>query len=78
MTKVTREYLVGTNGLTGNCKYYASDPDEALMFAHRHERFLQITKNHPGISADKAIQIAKDECDMPNFRIDYCILQSGG
>jgi len=75
MTKTTNVYVVATNGLSGRCQYQASDPDEALMYAHRHERFLRLIKQHPEMPPTKVMQIAKDECYMPDFRIESCILE---
>lgn len=81
MTKTTRVYRIGTNGLaggqSGKCDYMATDPDEALMFAYRHERFLRLLRNYPNINPARAMQLAKDELAMPDFRVKSCVLHEG-
>jgi hypothetical protein len=75
ITKETNRYLVNTSGLTGRTSFQATDPDEALMFAHRYERFLRVRRNHPQFPIEKVRRIANDECEIPDFRIESCILE---
>ena len=75
IVKETKRYSVKTNGLSGRSSYRATDPDEALMFAVRHERFLRIRRQRPDIPIEKLRQIVKDECEMPDFRVESCILE---
>lgn len=76
MTKVdAKRYQVGTNGLSGKTSYMAKDPDEALMFAQRTERFLRLKRDNPSTNDQKLMEEAKRDAWMPDFRIEYVILE---
>lgn len=76
IAKNTKRYLVTTTGLTGRTSYQASDPDEALLFAHRHEIFLRLRRNRPQMSIEQIRQRTQEEdCEIPDFKIESCILE---
>ncbi len=68
-------YTVGTNGLSGENDYEGRDPDDALMHAHRYERYLRLMKQNPRMLPGEGLFLAQDEIEMPDFRIDFCILK---
>jgi hypothetical protein len=75
LAREKRRYLISTNGLTGEASYLATDPDQALMFAHRYERYKRARQSQPNMATTQLSQIAKDECEIPGFRIKSCILE---
>ena len=76
MITKTKRYLVTTTGLTGIASYQATDPDEALLFAHRYEIFLRLKRNQPDMSIEHIRMLTRDEdCEIPDFKIESCILE---
>ena len=67
-------YFIMTNGLSGDGIYKADNPDEALTFARQHEIFLRLLRKYPSIPVAMAGQLAKEDCDLPDFRVTCCIL----
>lgn len=70
-----RYYIVTTSGLSKTAPFVALDPDEALMYTYRLERYLRALKMNPSLSDDKAMAIANDDCSspLPDFKVETCI-----
>jgi hypothetical protein len=70
-----RFYMVTSNGLTKTSPFIALDPDEALTYSYRLERYLRALKGNPNLSDEKALAIANDELasPLPDFKIESCI-----
>ena len=70
-----KNWLVSTNGLSGSTPFIATDPDEAMMYTYRLERYLRAIQRNPNISNEKAMAIAKDDytAPLPDLRIQSCV-----
>jgi hypothetical protein len=70
-----RYYMVTTNGLAKTSPFIALDPDEALTYSYRLERYLRALKMNPSLSDEKAMAIANDELSspLPDFKVETCI-----